>query len=199
MADDRTPAQRRHDGLLEAAQRLLRSGTLPDSGGVPATIVLTLTDQQLPTRTGTAGDRVRHPDRDAGRAAAGRPGRHLHHPARHPRRHPGLRLHPPPGLSPAQRRALTARDKGCTFPGCTRPASWCQVDHVIPWYLGGPTNIDNLQLLCGWHHREYAKRGWTVHIRHGVVEWTPPAWLDPTQTPRHNTAHHLPDISFDTG
>ena len=100
---------------------------------------------------------------------------------------------------PAQRRALTARDKGCTFPGCTRPASWCQVDHVIPWYLGGPTNLDNLHLLCGFHHREYEKRGWTVHIRHGIVEWTPPAWLDPTRTPRRNTAHHLPDITFDTG
>ena len=52
--DDRSPAQRRHDGLLEAAQRLLRSGTLPDSGGVPATIVLTLTDQQLQTGCGVA-------------------------------------------------------------------------------------------------------------------------------------------------
>ena len=54
IGDNRTPAQRRHDALLEAAQRLIRSGTLPDSGGVPATVVVSMTDQQLQTQTGTA-------------------------------------------------------------------------------------------------------------------------------------------------
>ena len=43
----------------------------------------------------------------------------------------------------AQRRAIAARDGGCTIPGCTIPAAWCEVHHVIPWHLGGKTNIDN--------------------------------------------------------
>ena len=98
--------------------------------------------------------------------------------------------------SPAQRRALIARDKGCTIIGCTRPASWCQVNHARPWYLGGTTDLNNLHLLCAFHHREYDKRGWQVQIRHGIVEWIPPTWLDPTQTPttQHRpppTRHHL--------
>jgi hypothetical protein len=76
--------------------------------------------------------------------------------------------------SPAQRLALAARDRGCSFPGCDRPPSWCHTHHVTPWADGGPTNLDNLTLLCGFHHREHAKRGWTCRIRDGIPEWTPP-------------------------
>ena len=43
----------------------------------------------------------------------------------------------------AQRRAITARDGGCTIPGCTVPAAWCEVHHVTPWYRSGKTNIGN--------------------------------------------------------
>ena len=38
--DDRTPTQRRHDAFLEAGQRLIRSGTLPDCGGAPVTVLV---------------------------------------------------------------------------------------------------------------------------------------------------------------
>ncbi|WP_242419678.1 HNH endonuclease signature motif containing protein, partial [Frankia sp. CpI1-P] len=34
---------------------------------------------------------------------------------------------------PHLRRALAARDRGCTFPGCDRPPSWCEAHHVIHW------------------------------------------------------------------
>ena len=98
--------------------------------------------------------------------------------------------------SRAQRRALAARDGGCCFPGCTRPASWCQVHHVISWLDGGPTDLDNLVLLCGYHHRCFERLGWTVRMAHGAPEWIPPPWIDPTGTPRRNTAHHLPKIKF---
>src|SRR5882724_6740599 len=50
--DPRSPGQRMHDALADAAHRLLASGDLPPSGGVPATVLLTLTLDQLETRTG---------------------------------------------------------------------------------------------------------------------------------------------------
>ena len=98
--------------------------------------------------------------------------------------------------SPAQRRALTARDRGCSFPGCTRPASWTEVNHVTPWAHGGRTDIDNMCLLCTHHHHTYESRGWQLTMRDGLPWWRPPTWLDPTRTPIRNTAHHLPDYDF---
>ena len=101
-----------------------------------------------------------------------------------------------------QRHALAARDQGCSFPGCTRPPAWCEAHHVIPWYLGGPTALHNLCLLCAYHHRAFERLGWQVNIVNGVPQWTPPAWLDQDRKPVHNTAHHPPDITFtypDTG
>ncbi len=57
-------------------------------------------------------------------------------------------------FSPAQRRALALRDKGCAVKGCGMPPSWCEVHHVLPWLAGGPTDIDNGILLCSHHHHE---------------------------------------------
>ena len=50
------------------------------------------------------------------------------------------------------RRAVAARDKGCAHPGCDRPPSWCECHHVIEWQHGGPTDVDNLVMLCCEHH-----------------------------------------------
>ena len=57
----------------------------------------------------------------------------------------------------------------------------------MPWYLGGPTNLDNLTLVCGYHHREFDKRGWRVVLHQGLPTWIPPAWIDPEQAPQRNT------------
>ena len=54
----------------------------------------------------------------------------------------------------AQRRALAARDHGCQAPGCRMPAAWCEAHHVLPWLLGGPTDVDNGILVCSYHHHE---------------------------------------------
>jgi len=51
-------------------------------------------------------------------------------------------------VSPAQRKALIVRDGGCIFPGCDRPASWCDAHHIIHWLDSGPTDLWNLCLLC---------------------------------------------------
>ena len=50
------------------------------------------------------------------------------------------------------RRAVIARDRHCRFPGCDRPFRWCDAHHIVHWADDGPTNVDNLILLCRHHH-----------------------------------------------
>ena len=195
MPDDRTPGQRRHDAMLELGRRLLQSATLPDCGGTPVTVALTVRAEDLEqgsgvavTETGatiaiSAAMRLANEcelfttvlDRQGAILCAGRTRRLANR---------------------AQRRALAARDGGCSFPGCTRPASWCEVHHVLAWVDGGLTDINNLVLVCGWHHREFDRRGWAVRITDGVPEWLPPPWLEPERRPIRNTAHRLPEFDF---
>ena len=51
-------------------------------------------------------------------------------------------------------RALVTRDRHCRHPGCDRPPGFCEAHHVWYWSRGGPTNLNNLKLLCWAHHRE---------------------------------------------
>ena len=62
--------------------------------------------------------------------------------------------------SPAQRITLIARDRKCI--GCGASASWCQAHHIIPWQPGGPTDLDNLCLLCSRCHHKVHDNGWQV-------------------------------------
>jgi hypothetical protein len=64
-------------------------------------------------------------------------------------------------MSAALRRALRIRDGGCQFPGCHRQRH-LQAHHVVHWLHGGPTDLDNLVLLCGRHHRAIHEEGFTV-------------------------------------
>jgi hypothetical protein len=68
-------------------------------------------------------------------------------------------------VSPAQRTALTVRDGGCTFPGCDRPPAWCEAHHVRHWLHGGPTDLDNLVLLCWTHHHAVHEGHQPLHRR----------------------------------
>lgn len=54
-------------------------------------------------------------------------------------------------IPPAMRRALKARDGGCCFPGCTSH-KFCDGHHIKHWSDGGETSLDNLVLLCRYHH-----------------------------------------------
>jgi 5-methylcytosine-specific restriction endonuclease McrA len=56
---------------------------------------------------------------------------------------------------------IRLRDRTCVFPWCHRPASSCQIDHIIPWDEGGATATWNLALLCVKHHRLKTHGGWT--------------------------------------
>jgi len=59
------------------------------------------------------------------------------------------------------RRQLWHRDGGCIFPGCT-DRGWIHGHHIQHWADGGPTNLNNLVLLCGFHHRFLHENSWTI-------------------------------------
>jgi len=59
------------------------------------------------------------------------------------------------------RRQLWHRDGGCRFPGCGRK-TWVHGHHIQHWADGGPTDLDNLILLCGYHHRFLHEHGWGI-------------------------------------
>jgi hypothetical protein len=61
----------------------------------------------------------------------------------------------------AQRREVMRRDRHCRFPGCTN-VTFTNVHHVIPWKPGGRTDLDNLALLCLFHHGMVHRKGWTM-------------------------------------
>jgi hypothetical protein len=65
-------------------------------------------------------------------------------------------------VSAAQRAALVVRDGGCAVAGCDRPPAWCEAHHLRHWLHGGPTNLDNLALVCRTHHRAVHEGGWRL-------------------------------------
>ncbi|HET9849275.1 MAG TPA: DUF222 domain-containing protein [Candidatus Dormibacteraeota bacterium] len=78
-------------------------------------------------------------------------------------------------IPPMTRRALVARDGHCVFPGCDRPAPWCEGHHLVFWADGGPTKIENLGLVCRAHHRMVHEEGWTLLRKNDRWIATPPA------------------------
>jgi len=68
-------------------------------------------------------------------------------------------------VSPSQRTALAVRDGGCRFPGCARPPAWCEAHHRRHWLHGGPTDLNNLVLLCRAHHRAVHEGHQPLHRR----------------------------------
>lgn len=61
----------------------------------------------------------------------------------------------------AIKRALWARDKGCTFPGCGR-RRFVEAHHVVHWSAGGETSLQNCLLLCSAHHALVHEHGFTI-------------------------------------
>ena len=62
----------------------------------------------------------------------------------------------------AQRAAVVARDRRCVAPDCEAPHDWCQIHHVIWWSRGGPTDVDQLALVCSEHHHRIHDDGWIL-------------------------------------
>jgi hypothetical protein len=151
IPDDRTGGQRMADALVEVAERALAHGNLPDTAGQRPQLLITLDHDQLAAGVGagtlTNGNQlspaaVRRLACGAGiiPAVLGSTGQvlDLGRSAR--------------TATPAQRRALALRDGGCAFPGCERPPGWTDAHHIQHWNHLGPTDLENLVLLCGYHH-----------------------------------------------
>jgi hypothetical protein len=188
LPDPRTMVQRQGDALADIIDLAARADDLPMAGGERAVVTVTVTLAELESRAGAAlldssgwtsiSDLRRWCcDAKVLPAVLGTQGEVLDLGR-------ATRL-----ATPAQRRALALRDGGCSRPGCTRSPRWTHVHHVQHWIDGGPSDMDNMVLLCPAHHRELHHTGWTVRIRNGTPEFTPPEWLDPEQIPVRNTVH----------
>jgi hypothetical protein len=186
--DTRSPAQRNHDGLNASLRAVLASGKLGQHNGLPATIIVTTTLQDLESAAGKAltGGGSLLPMADVIRLA-----RHAHHYLAIFDEGKALALYHTKRLaSPGQRIVLYAKDRGCTRPGCDVPGYWCEVHHVDDWATTHCTDINKLTLACGSDHPMVEPGGWTTRKRvNGDTEWIPPPHLDYGQ-PRTNTFHH---------
>jgi hypothetical protein len=146
---------------------------LPTSGGTPIRIVVTISEESLRSRVAAAtlatGERL-----SAGqlrRLAA----KHGTIPAVLGSDSVPIDLGRSQRLfSKEQRDALAVMDGGCTAPGCDRPPSWCEVQHLDPWFPTGETNLDNATLHCSACHRVADAEGWQykrvkgrMHINRG--------------------------------
>jgi len=92
-------------------------------------------------------------------------------------------------IPPAIRRALTSRDRGCRFPGCTH-TRYVDAHHVQHWADGGETRLGNLVTLCRRHHRLVHEGGFEVRaLDDGAVRFT---------RPDGRTVPENPDVSAGT-
>jgi len=151
-SDTRTPSQRRADALGEICRRHLACADRPLVGGERPQVSVLVDLEALQGGAGRAELEEAGPiDAESARriacdAAVARvitkaPSEPID---------VGRRS---PVVSPALRRALVVRDRGCTFPGCDRPPGWCDGHHVKHWADGGETSLANTTLLCRRHHR----------------------------------------------
>ncbi len=187
--DVRSIGQRNHDALTAIGRSVLSSGELGQHNGLPVTVIVSTSLQELESAVGCAvtGGGSLVPMSDVIRMAS-----HAHHYLVVFDKHTQEPLYlgrTKRCASAAQRIALHWRDRGCTYPGCSVPGYGTQVHHINSWKANGQTNIDQEVLACGPHNR-LAEQGWRVRIRtDGTVEWIPPPPLDTGQN-RINTYHH---------
>ncbi|ORB27939.1 HNH endonuclease signature motif containing protein [Mycolicibacterium parafortuitum] len=191
--DDRSLAQRQHDALIAVGRIALMSGELGKLNGLPVSIIIRTTLQDLESRAGvgTTGGGTRMPIKDVIRM-----GGHANHYLAVFDKATGSALdlfRTKRIATPEQRIMLIARDGGCTKPCCPVGAYGTQVHHVVSdWARGGLTNINDLGLACPPDNRSVNNNdptAWTTRINdRGEVEWIPPEHLDTGQT-RINTYH----------
>lgn len=165
--DDRTPAQRRHDAFGRLIRRAVSAPDAPRRHGLPVQLLILASPEAVDAAAGaeparTVGghvltqaalDRLSCSSPMARCLLAGSVPLDLGR---------TVRL-----ATEAQYRALVARDRGCAVRGCDRPASWCTPHHVIPWQDGGPTDLQNLLLLCEAHHHALHDRERLLLLRDG--------------------------------
>jgi hypothetical protein len=78
-------------------------------------------------------------------------------------------------VPPWLKRLVRHRDRTCTFPGCD-DLRYNEAHHIRHWGKGGPTDLDNLVLVCGFHHKAVHGYGWSVTKAHdGTITWFRPS------------------------
>ena len=94
-------------------------------------------------------------------------------------------------------RLLKERDLHCRAPGCTRTRG-LHAHHVVHWIDGGPTDLDNLVLLCSRHHTMLHEYGWTIRGKpaHSNSSTATAAPSPPADHP-HSTRHPRPTARLD--
>jgi hypothetical protein len=187
--DTRSHAQRQHDAINVLVRGQLGDPKLGVHNGLPVTVVVSTTLQELSSATGQAvtGGGTLLPMRDLIRMAS----RAYHYLAvfdEHENR--PLYLGRARRIASAdQRLVLYAKDRGCTAPGCDVPGYWTEVHHNDDWARGGQTDIDRLTLACKPDHK-LVDKGWrTIKRENGSTQWIPPPHLDHGQA-RVNDCHH---------
>ncbi|OBI40390.1 hypothetical protein A5707_09640 [Mycobacterium kyorinense] len=186
--DTRSTGQRNHDALNAAGRALLASGDLGKHNGLPASIIVSTTLAELESGCGKAltGGGTLLPMSDVIRLAS-----HAHHYLAIFDKGKAIGLYHTKRLaSPGQRIVLYVRDRGCSFPNCDVPGYLTEAHHVTDFAQCRETNIDDLTLCCGPHHKLVTSGGWkTRKLKNSDTEWIPPPHLDRGR-PRTNTYHH---------
>ncbi|MGO1768417.1 MAG: DUF222 domain-containing protein [Microbacterium sp.] len=172
----RTVPQMRHDALAAIIQTAASSAETPTLGGAAPTLVVTTTADDLDGGVARIdGVDVPLPASMAHRIACTGAVQKMVFDSRGRLVRLGSRERL---FNAHQRRAIAARDGGCVIPGCSIPASWCEVHHVEEHSRGGPTHTDNGVLLCWWHHHHIERADWRIEMRRGVPYVCAPRWID---------------------
>ncbi len=187
--DDRTGAQRTADALTEVCGRYLRCDDLPDTGGLPTQVTVTidhatltgqvegwgLLEGAIPLSAAAVRRLACEAELipvvlggdseilDIGRASK--------------------------SWTRAQRRAARLRDGGCTFPGCQAGLKRCELHHIDYWSRGGATSLHNSAHLCAFHHWLLHHTDWQL-ARHtdGTLVFTAPDGHELRAPPRPRAA-----------
>jgi len=199
--DDRSPAQRCHDGLKLGLKAGIASGGMGSHRGHPVTVIVRTTLAELnqaahavhnpdiampgPARTGGTGVL---PMRDLIRMATDA----IHYLAvfeNHSDR--PLYLGRQQRIASIDQRILCySRDGGCTRPDCVAPGYHSEVHHSPPWTPDGATDADKLYFACGPDHTLVTDG----HLHTTVTDTGRLAWTDGTSPPQINHAHHPDEL-----
>jgi hypothetical protein len=158
--------QRRADALVALCSARLAQHPDPDRATVIVHARLDQPDAEL-NRCELEGGPVIHPETARRMLCAARVQVVLEDPAGNPVRVGRMRRDPPEWML----RELKYRDRECRFPGCGR-RGYLQAHHITWWKHGGRTDLDNLVLVCSFHHKLVHEYGWRLIRRaDGEVQW----------------------------
>jgi hypothetical protein len=172
--DTRGPAKKRADALTRVCRFFLDHADLPVEGGERPHLSIifgweTIRDGAEALFAARAGDTTLSPSDISRLLCDARVSRIVLGPDSVPL-DSGRMVYRP---SKALRRAVVVRDRHCRHPGCPRRARWSEVHHVDP-FPGGETILENLVLLCDFHHDLIHKPGWSATFDgHGYQVTTP--------------------------